>query len=124
MKSNKRYLRVRSGGREITIPRHFIEILGFYKIDNKIVNTYGRKTTVYAWLNSKNNIEIANEELKLENSIGVVLRENTISSRGGTFGLIVPFLLMETYKILDRHIRAFSLTSNELDHLELIPEKN
>ena len=121
MKSDDRYFGKWADGRGITMPERFLSILGFYKDGKKVKNQNGNDAEVLIWINSNNDVEISNQTLPIQNSNGVIIRNNSVTVRGKSFGIIIPYSLIETYKLLNRNVIGFTITSNSLSHLVFLP---
>lgn len=124
MKSNKRKLTSRSDGREISIPKEYVKFLGMYLDGKEMKNNYGKDARVAAWLNEENEIVLANQEIvPITRTNGVVLLDNWITKRSGTFGFVIPFVIMKQYGLMGNTVKAFTIRKHENNRLILTPNE-
>ena len=124
VKSNIRKLTTRSGGREISIPKEYVEFLGMYVDGNEMKNNFGKEAKVVAWLNEANEIVLANQEIiPISGTIGLVVLDNFITKRSGTFGFIIPYGIMRQYGLMGYSVKAFTVRKFENNRLILTPNE-
>ncbi|MGQ0794822.1 MAG: hypothetical protein ACT4N5_01385 [Nitrosopumilaceae archaeon] len=121
MKSNNRYFGKWNQGTGITMPERFLTILEFQKDGKKVKDKQGKDAEVLIWLNSNNDIEIANQILPRKNLNGIVIQNHSITVRSKSYGIIIPYSIIQTYKLLNRKVVGFTITCNEFNHLVFLP---
>jgi len=124
VKTNKRKLTSRASGREISIPKEFVEFLGMYFDGKEMKNNHGNDAKVVAWLNEDYELVLANQAIvPIEGSNGLMSLNNNITRRGGTFGFVIPYNVVEQYRLMGGSVVAFTIRKYEKNRIILTPNE-
>ncbi|WP_299290167.1 hypothetical protein [Nitrosopumilus sp.] len=122
MKSNYRKLTARCDGREISLPKEYVDFIGMHAEGKEMKNRFGKKSVVAVWLNEYNEMVLANQEIiPLERTNGIVSLDNSITVRSGTYGFVVPWIISQQYPMMGMHPKGFEVNKFEDNRLILTP---
>lgn len=117
------YLRTRHTiTQEVTInPKIMQSSLKFYMTEKDVKNESGGEAKVNIWMNERGNLEVASQTESLKNSNGLVYRGSKISKHGGSFALVIPFMIKETLQAVNKdNLIGFKISAKS-QHIEMEP---
>ena len=117
------YLRTRHTiTREVTInPKIMRNSLKFYLTEKDVKNESGGEANLNIWMNKRGNLEVASQTETLRNSNGLVYRGSRICKHGGSFALVIPFVIKETLKAVNKdNLIGFKISAKS-QHIEMEP---